>query len=92
MASKFERELEAMAERAKRQENITKLNAMISECEGLLAVVPGIPGASLEEIQERNFLILRRAWLYEMRADEQRIFDEAGVDSATAEEIASKLK
>lgn len=91
-STKFEREMAAMVERAKRQENIVKLDAMIAECEGLLAVIPGIPGASLEEQQERNFMLSRRAWLYEMRADEQRAFDEAGTDPVPAAEIVSKLK
>lgn len=90
--TKFERELLAMEERSKRQENIVKLDAMIAECEGLLAVIPGIKVASHEEQQERDFLLSRRAWLYEMRADEQRAFDEAGADPAAAEEIISKLK
>ena len=89
--TKFEQELMAMEERSKRQENIVKLDAMIAECEELLAVIPGTQVASFEEQQDRNFLLSRRTWLYEMRSDEQRAFDDAGADPAAAEIIVSKL-
>ncbi len=89
--TKFDREQIAMGERAVRQDNINKIDAMIAECENLLAVIPGRPKATLEQLQERDFMLSRRAWLYEMREDEQQAYKNAGIDQEELKAVVSKL-
>ena len=89
--TKFDREMRAIGERFVRQENIKKIDAMIAECEGLLAVIPGRPKATLEQLQERDFMLSRRAWLYEMREDEQQAYKNAGIDQEELKAVVSKL-
>lgn len=72
MPTKFEIELQGRAERAIRQDNIRKIDAMIKEAEDLLIV---IPGATLDEQNDRRFVDDRLKWLQDMRQDEQRAHD-----------------
>lgn len=89
--TKFDREQIAMGERAVRQENIKKIDAMIAECEDLLAVIPGRPKATLEQVQERDFMLSRRAWLYEMLEEEQKAYNNAGIDPEELKAAMPKL-
>lgn len=89
--TKFDREMQAMGERAVRQDNINKIDAMIAECEDMLAVMPSRTKASFEELQDLEFLLSRRAWLYEMREDEQKAYNQAGIDPAELKAEFSKL-
>lgn len=70
--TKFEIELQGRAERAIRQDNIKKIDAMIKEAEDLLAVMPA---SSLDEQNDRRFVDERLKWLQDMRQDEQRAHD-----------------
>jgi len=72
MPTKFEIELQGRAERAIRQDNIKKIDAMIKEAEDLLAVMPA---SSLDEQNDRRFVDDRLKWLQDMRQDEQRAHD-----------------
>jgi len=72
MPTKFEIELQGRAERAIRQDNIKKIDAMIKEAEDLLAVMPA---SSLDEQNDRRFVDDRLVWLKDMRQDEQRAHD-----------------
>ncbi len=89
--TKFDREMQAMGERAVRQDNINKIDAMIAECEDILAVMPSRGKASIEELQDLEFMQSRRAWLYEMRDDEQKAYNQAGIDPAELKAEFSKL-
>ena len=73
MPTKFEIELQGRAERAIRQDNIKKIDAMIKEAEDLLAVMPA---SSLDEQNDRRFVDDRLVWLKDMRQDEQRAHDD----------------
>ena len=90
--TKFDREMQAMGERAVRQDNINKINAMIADCDDLLAVMPSRGKASFADLQEREFIASRRAWLHEMREDEQKAYDQAGIDFEGLKAEFSKLK
>ena len=72
MPTKFEIEMQGRAERAIRQDNINKIDAMIKEAEDLLAVMPA---SSLDEQNDRRFVDDRLVWLKDMRQDEQRAHD-----------------
>ena len=72
MPTKFEIELQGRAERAIRQDNINKIDAMIKEAKDLLAVMPA---SSLDEQNDRRFIDDRLKWLQDMRQDEQRAHD-----------------
>lgn len=72
MPTKFEIEMQGRAERAIRQDNINKIDAMIKEAEDLLAVMPA---SSLDEQNDRRFVDDRLKWLQDMRQDEQRAHD-----------------
>ena len=72
MPTKFEIEMQGRAERAIRQDNINKIDAMIKEAEDLLAVMPS---SSLDEQNDRRFVDDRLKWLQDMRQDEQRAHD-----------------
>ena len=72
MPTKFEIELQGRAERAIRQDNIKKIDAMIKEAEDLLAVMPA---SSIDEQNDRRFIDDRLKWLQDMRQDEQRAHD-----------------
>lgn len=78
--TKFDRETQAMAERAIRQGNIDKIDSLIADCDDLLAVMPSRGKASFADLQEREFIVSRRAWLHEMREDEQKAYNQAGID------------
>lgn len=72
MPTKFELEMQGRAERAIRQDNINKIDAMIKEAKDLLAVMPA---SSLDEQNDRRFIDDRLKWLQDMRQDEQRAHD-----------------
>jgi len=72
MPTKFELEIQGRAERAIRQDNINKIDAMIKEAKDLLAVMPA---SSIDEQNDRRFIDDRLKWLQDMRQDEQRAHD-----------------
>ena len=72
MPTKFELEIQGRAERAIRQDNINKIDAMIKEAKDLLAVMPA---SSIDEQNDRRFIDDRLKWLQDMREDEQRAHD-----------------
>ena len=72
MPTKFELEIQGRAERAIRQDNLNKIDAMIKEAKDLLAVMPA---SSIDEQNDRRFIDDRLKWLQDMRQDEQRAHD-----------------
>ena len=72
MPTKFELEIQGRAERAIRQDNINKIDAMIKEAKDLLAVMPA---SSIDEQNDRRFIDDRLKWLQDMKQDEQRAHD-----------------
>ena len=87
MATKFETEMQTRGERVVREHNIAKINGMIEECESLLAVMPG---DTQEERQDLEFVRSRRAWLQDMKADEQRAYD--ATMTANADDVVKLMR
>ena len=79
--------MQGRAERAIREHNINKINGMIEECESLLAVMPG---DTQEERQDLEFVRSRRAWLQDMKADEQHAYN--ATMTANADDVVNLMR
>ncbi len=87
MATKFDNEIQARGERVLREHNIAKINAMIEECESLLSVMQG---NTQEERQDLEFVRSRRAWLQDLKADEQRAYN--ATMTANADDVVKLMR
>ena len=73
--TKYDLFQEAEKEKAKRLFNIKTLDAQINEAKTLLSVMPNI--TDIKSQRERQVVQARIKALNDMRADEQRAYDEA---------------
>lgn len=89
MATLYENEMAAMAEREKRQENIDKLQAQVDEARAVAEAIPN-PHADWQRGQDRRFVLERLQWLEGMLADEQKAYNATYQvnDSAVVDVIA----